>query len=171
MELAARADVELGKDLTEVVLDRTRADEQPGADLRVRQPIPGQPGHLRLLNGQRFAGRTGWRAGGLGGALAGGLAGGQQLAAGPLGERLHPHRVQHLIGGTQLLARLAAAPLAAQPLTIEQMRTGQLRAEPGPAKVADRLPEAALGSLALAEQDADPCLDALVGLQVGITAR
>src|SRR5262245_51863120 len=40
-ELTARADIELGEDLTQVILDRTRADEVAGADLRVRQPVPG----------------------------------------------------------------------------------------------------------------------------------
>src|SRR5713101_1814352 len=81
VELAAGADAELGEDLAQVVLDRTGADEQPGADLRVRQAVPGQPGHLGLLGGQRFAGLAGRRAGGLGGALAGGFAGSQQLPA------------------------------------------------------------------------------------------
>src|SRR5829696_8431055 len=36
VELTARADSELGEDLAQVVLDRALADEQPGADLRVR---------------------------------------------------------------------------------------------------------------------------------------
>ena len=40
VELAAGADAELGEDLAQVVLDRARADEQPGADLRVGQPVP-----------------------------------------------------------------------------------------------------------------------------------
>ena len=35
VELAAGADVEFGEDLAQVVLDRARADEQPGADLWV----------------------------------------------------------------------------------------------------------------------------------------
>ena len=38
LELAARGDVELGEDLAQVVLDRRRADEQPDADFRVREP-------------------------------------------------------------------------------------------------------------------------------------
>ncbi len=52
VELAAGADAELGEDLAQVVLDRARADEQPGADLRIGQAIPGQPGDLGLLGGQ-----------------------------------------------------------------------------------------------------------------------
>src|SRR5580704_19212345 len=35
VELAAGADAELGEDLAQVVMDRVRADEQPGADLRI----------------------------------------------------------------------------------------------------------------------------------------
>jgi hypothetical protein len=79
VELAARADAELGEHLAQVVLDRARADEQPGADFRVGQPIQGQPRDLGLLGGQLY--------GALDGALAGGLAGGGQLAPGPLGKR------------------------------------------------------------------------------------
>ena len=55
-ELAARGDAELGEDLAQVVLDRAGADEQPGADLRVGQPLAGQPGDLGLLGGQLIAG-------------------------------------------------------------------------------------------------------------------
>jgi hypothetical protein len=65
-----------------VVLDRAGADEQPGADLRIREAVAGQPGDHRLLGGQLAAG--------VDGAGAGGLAGGQQLAPGPLSERLDP---------------------------------------------------------------------------------
>ena len=85
VKLAAGADVELGEDLGQVVLNRARADEQPGTDLRVGQPVPGQPRDLGLLRGQLD--------GGLHGASARGLAGGQQLAAGPRSERLHAHRI------------------------------------------------------------------------------
>jgi hypothetical protein len=41
------------RDLAQVVLDRARADEQPGGDLGVGQAIPGQPGDLGLLRGER----------------------------------------------------------------------------------------------------------------------
>src|SRR5580658_6364659 len=90
VELAAGADGELGEDLAQVVLDRARADEQPGADLRVRQATAGQLRDLCLLGGQLAAG--------LGGALAGGRAGGRQLAPGPLSESLYAHRVKHVAG-------------------------------------------------------------------------
>src|SRR5215469_11019731 len=40
IELAARVDAKLGEDLAQVVVDRARADEQPGADLRVGQAVP-----------------------------------------------------------------------------------------------------------------------------------
>jgi hypothetical protein len=41
-ELDAGGDAELGEDLAQVVLDRARGQEQPGADLRVRQPVGGR---------------------------------------------------------------------------------------------------------------------------------
>ena len=137
MELAAGADFELGEHLAHVVLDRARADEQPRADLGVGEPLVGQPRDLGLLGGQRFAGLTGSRVGGSRGALADGLAGSRQLAAGPLGEPLHAHRVQHAVGGAQLLPRVHAAALAAQPLPVEQVTAGQLGTEPGAAQVVD----------------------------------
>src|SRR3954449_5729215 len=71
-ELVARGDVELAVDLVEVVLDRARADEEPGADLGVGMAVPREPRDLGLSRGEpirRFDG-----------AFAGGLAAGQQLA-------------------------------------------------------------------------------------------
>jgi len=51
VELAAGADVELGEDLAQVVLNRARTDEQPGADLQVLQAVdqPGVAGWRRRL--------------------------------------------------------------------------------------------------------------------------
>src|SRR6266550_5722692 len=88
VELAARADVELGEDLAQVVLDRARTDEQPGADLGVGESVAGEPRDLPLLSRElvvRFHR-----------AFADSLARGPQLAAGSLGERLDAHRVQHV---------------------------------------------------------------------------
>src|SRR3954454_4769924 len=48
-ELLARSDVELREHLAQVVLDRAGADEQLRADLGVRAPVDGEPGHLGLL--------------------------------------------------------------------------------------------------------------------------
>ena len=48
-----------------------------------------------------------------GGAPAGGLAGGQQLPAGPLGERLHADGGEHLVCGTQLHPRVGPPALSA----------------------------------------------------------
>jgi hypothetical protein len=51
-ELLAGANVELGEHLAQVVLDSARADEQLGADLRVRLSLGGEPRDLRLLGGE-----------------------------------------------------------------------------------------------------------------------
>ena len=53
VKLVAGADVELGEDLAQVVPDRARTDEQPGADLRVRHDLAGQPRDLGLLEAER----------------------------------------------------------------------------------------------------------------------
>src|SRR2546428_4498334 len=55
VELVARADVELGEDLAQVVLDRARTDEQPGADLRVGESVAGEPRDLPLLSRELVA--------------------------------------------------------------------------------------------------------------------
>ena len=96
VKLVAGADGELGEDQAQVVLDRARADEQPGADLRVGQALAGQPRDLGLLGGQL--------AGGLHGPLAGSLVGRRQLAPGRVGERPDAHRVRHAVGDAQLRA-------------------------------------------------------------------
>ena len=87
-----------------------------------------------------------------GGARAGGLAGGPQLAAGPLGERLHADLSEHLVRGAQLRPRLGPPALAAQPLTVQQVGAGELGPNAGAAEPADRLAVPALGVLAVAEQ-------------------
>jgi hypothetical protein len=81
------------------------------------------------------------------------------LALGPLSEGPHAHRVQHVVGYPQLLAGLGAAPLAAQPLAVEQVRAGELGAQAGPAQAVDRLAVPALGGLAVAEEGADAGFD------------
>lgn len=80
VELVAGVDVELGKDLVQVVLNRKGADEEPGADVEIREPVAGEPSDLGLLCGEVGAG--------LDGAFTGGRAGRQQLAHRALGERL-----------------------------------------------------------------------------------
>ena len=54
-KLLAAGDVELAEHLAQVVLDRARADEQLGADLRVGVPVAGQPRDLDLLGRQGVA--------------------------------------------------------------------------------------------------------------------
>src|SRR4051812_10033298 len=54
-EITARRDIELAEHLVQVVFDGPRADEQLGADLRVRVPVASQPCDLRLLWRQHVA--------------------------------------------------------------------------------------------------------------------
>src|SRR5271155_5566500 len=96
-ELSAGGDAELRVYLAQVPLDRARADEQFGADLRVRLSLTGEPGDLRLLGGELLAR--------LGSVVADRLAGGLQLAASAFREGLKAHRGAHLVAGAQLLAR------------------------------------------------------------------
>ena len=50
-----------------------------------------------------------------------------------------PDRDEQLVGDAQLLARVDAPALAAQPLAVEQVRAGELRPQPGAAEPLDRL--------------------------------
>jgi hypothetical protein len=50
--LPARADIELGEHLAKVPFDGGRAEEKPGADFRVRQAFPNEPGDLCFLRGE-----------------------------------------------------------------------------------------------------------------------
>jgi hypothetical protein len=108
----------------------------------VREPVARQPGDLCFLGGQLVAS--------LDGALAGGHASGPQLAARPLRERLRADPLEHAVSRAQLLARVAAAALPAQPFPVQQMGAGELDVHPGPAQVGERLAVEALGFLALA---------------------
>ena len=151
-QLAARGDAELGEDLAQVVLDRPRGQEQPSADLRVGQAVPGQARDEGLLRRQRGEGLVA--------TLAYGLAGGVQLPARALSERLHPDRGQHVVGRAQLLARVGAPTFATQPLAVEQVRASQFRTEPGASQPVDRLAVQAIGVSAVAKQRPGACLDA-----------
>src|SRR5690606_38659426 len=81
-ELPARADVQLREHLVQVVLDGLGADEELAPDLRVRVPLGGEAGDLRLLRGEDVAG--------LGRASGDRLAGGPALPPGALGDGPSP---------------------------------------------------------------------------------
>ena len=121
------------------------------ADLGVRVAVAGQPGDLRLLCGELVAR--------LGGTPAQGLAGRQQLAAGALGERLGPHPAERLVRGAELVARIHAAVLAAQPLAVAELRAGEVDCAAGAAEPLDGLLVQGLGGAAVAQLRTRACLD------------
>ena len=47
-QVSSGCDLELGKDLTEVVVDRARAQEEPLRDARVGHPVRDETGDLQL---------------------------------------------------------------------------------------------------------------------------
>src|SRR5580700_10473587 len=130
-ELAAGADAELGEDLPQVVGDGGSADEQLRGDLRVRGAVAGQAGDQRFLRGQGI--------GRLDGVLPGVPAGRPQLDAGAVGKRRGADGVEDLIRAAELIASVALAPLAAQPLAVDQAGAGQVHPQPGTAETVDRL--------------------------------
>ena len=122
--------------------DRPGADKELGADLGVRQAVPGQPRDECFLRRELVRG--------IDGAYAYLLARRDQLPAGAFGKRGHADRGEHVIGGPQLLPRVDSSVLAAQPLAVQQVGAGQIRAELGTAEPVDRLAVPALGGLAVA---------------------
>src|SRR5919201_4075468 len=114
-QLVAGGDVELGEHLVQVVLDRSRADEELGADVGIGKAVAGEPGDLCLLRGECIARVLR--------ALACGFAGGLELATGALGEALCAHAAEQLMGGSELLARVDAPVLATQPFAVYEPRT------------------------------------------------
>ena len=125
-------------------LHGARAEKQPRADVRVREPVAGHSRDLPLLRGQIVPR--------LDRSLADLLARRLKLVLRALGERFHPDREEQLVGRAQLLARVDTATLAAQPLAVEQMRTSELGTQPAAAQPLDRLLIQALGGLARAYQ-------------------
>ena len=115
-KLAAGADAELGEDFPQVVGDGGGADEQLRGDLRVGGAVAGQPGDQRFLRGQGI-----WRLDGL---RPGVPAGRPQLDAGPFGKRRGADRVEDLVRAAELIAGVTPAPLAAQPLAVDQVGAG-----------------------------------------------
>ena len=100
-QLVAGADVQLSEHLVEVVGHGVRTDEQLGCDLGVRLALGGEPGDLVFLRGELVA-RLGcpnpWV-----------FAGGEQLDPGTVRERAGADRVEHLSGGPQMYAGVAAS--------------------------------------------------------------
>ena len=63
-----------------------------------------------------------------------------------------PARLNVVVGGAQLLARVHAPVLAPEPFAVEQTGAGELDADPGALEPLDRLAVERLGGVALAHQ-------------------
>src|SRR3954452_1362462 len=113
-ELVAGVYAQLVVHLPQVVRDGARADEEPGADLGVRQAVGGEPRDLCFLRGQVVAR--------LDAPLAGVLRGRVELDAGALREVLSPDCAEQALSHAQMPTGLEPAPLPAQRLAVEQMR-------------------------------------------------
>src|SRR5918994_3345251 len=124
-------------------LDRARADEEPSADLGVREAVARETRDLVLL----------WRkvVAGLDHALARGRTGRSQLPRRALGERLDAHVGQHVVGFAQLAAGVHAAAGAAEPFAVHEMRAGQVHPALGSAEARDGVDVQPLRLRALAE--------------------
>ena len=121
-----------------------RADEQLGPDLGVRLSLGGEPGDLLFLGRELVArlGRPDPRV----------LTGGEKLDLRAVRESARADRFEHLMGGPQLYARVAAPAQPTQPLAEEQLRARQLGRDAGVAEVVERFAIEALGCIVGREQ-------------------
>src|SRR5829696_5995043 len=138
---SAGADAELGEHLLQAPFDGAGAEEELSADLGVRPAVAGELGDVLLLRSELVAGVIA--------ALADLLAGGQQLVPRTLGKSLRAHREQRLARDPQLLARIDAPSLTAQPLPIEQARACELDSDARAGEAIDRLAVQAVGGISL----------------------
>ena len=131
-------------------LDRSRADEQPRTDLRIRQPITGKPPDLELLSGQLVASlnvrfRTVSPV-----APSSRLA---RSAKAPMSISLS------MPTATRSCARRRCGDPATKPLAVDQMGAGEIDAASGRAEECDRLAVQVLGLCPVAEQGTRPGLE------------
>src|ERR1700677_5414515 len=150
-------------DLVQVVLDGAGTDEQLGADLTIRAPVPGKLGDLPLL-GRQLSPRVVRPLPYL-------LAGGLQLTFGARGEGARPHRGEQLARGPELLARVDPPVLAPEPLAVEQVGTAKMRHDAGPSEPLDRRTEFLVRDLAFADQGPAAGLQAEPPVGGGRTGR
>src|SRR6185312_14556796 len=95
---------ELSKDVTEMPLDGTRAEEQLAADLPIRETTLHQTRDLQLLAGEL-------RRGCIDGPASSSARSRCELAASALRERFDPHALQLFVRDVELIASLASAAL------------------------------------------------------------
>ena len=84
--------------------------------------------------------------------LSGSFAGGAQFALGLLCVSARAHGVEHVVGGAELDAGVAASSAAAQPLAVEQVRAGEVDGRTAALKLADRLQVRGLGLAGVIKQ-------------------
>src|SRR5262249_55099446 len=143
-QLVARGDLELLEHLAQVVLHRSRADEELRADVGVGETIPGELGDLRLLGREHATRLVGTGPGSLPRCL--------ELPPGALGERLGPGMAEHLVCGSKFVAGVDAPVLAAQPLAVDQVCAREMDGDPRAPESFYCLAVQELGSLAVAQQ-------------------
>ena len=129
----ARADPELGEHLAQVPFDGARAEEELGRRSRgFDRPSRASRAICASCGGELVARVD---------ACACAPSRPWPAARGGRARRTPrmPIAANIVVGGAQLLARVDAPALAAQPLAVEQVRAGELRPQPGPAEPVDRL--------------------------------
>src|SRR5215469_18119940 len=117
--------------------DGARADEQFGADLRVRSARDGESRDVLLLRCEVIASVVS--------ALADGLTGREQFVSRALGEAVRTDRGERVMRGAQLLARIDSAAFAPQPFPVEQLPAGEFHAQAGTSEQRDRVAVIAFG--------------------------
>src|SRR5258705_13208561 len=88
------------------------------------------------------------------------LAGRLELDPRALGEGVHPEVHEELIRGSELVSRVDPASFATEPLSVNQVRTGQVEPKRRGLEPLDRLAEERLGPVAIGDGRPGPGPDA-----------
>ena len=103
-------------------LDRAGTQEHARGDFGIGQPVSCEPGDLGLLRREQ--------TGGLCGSGAYLLSDRCEFTGGAVGEGPHPHPDEQFVGGSQLIACVAASILTTQPFAVEQTGAREFAANP-----------------------------------------
>jgi hypothetical protein len=122
-QFPAGANAELGKHVSEVPLDRARAEEELRTDLRVCQPFRCEPRDLRLLCGQIAASVIS--------ALPGCLPGCGEFPSRAIGETGHSYLTEQFVRCPKLPPRIKPAALSSQPFAEDEMSPREIGASAG----------------------------------------
>lgn len=140
-ELGPGSHAELPEHLAQVVFHRAGTDEQLFGDLAVGRTVGGQLRNAGFLRGEVELG--------LWGSASGSFTSSAQFTARLFRKAGCAHGEKHVLGSAKLASRIAPSPGTPQPLTVHQVRAGQIDSRMAASELADRFEVSSLGVAAI----------------------